>query len=307
MQQMGGVSTVVLPVMQRVPEGEGVYVDGINPKTGAVYEDIAGWWDLTWAENFGPASIVNARSEGKSAFWQMFMLDIKMAKTGSLTYYAYDHTRIGFDLPTVGGADPSGIDPDYEVGGQKRSAFALCYLCKLPMGGAVVKDGVLKPMGIVKAKDAILQAQVMFPKWETTGVEDVGVGKVFMQYLRTDSRVMFIPSNIKSPKDAKIRDKKLRFLNEIHPWIENAVIRISDENTPFLNALRYLMDNFFDIDANKPNEALDAGDSLYHAAKLIPEILRTPASDDISPMGMNEGARLWHPFFGTRPGVQHGQ
>lgn len=302
LKNSGGTTYCNVPVMTRAPDGQGVYIDGKNRKTGVVYDDIVGWWYLTEPEIFGANSIVDERSKGKASFWQMYMLDIQMAKTGSLTYYTYDHDKIGFDLPTVGGADPSGIDPDMEVGGQKRSSFALCYLCKLPMGGAVVKDGVLKPMGIVKAKDAILQAQSMFPKWETTGVEDVGVGKVFMQYLRTDSRVNFIASNIKSLKDAKIRDKKLRFLNEIHPWIESGVIRISDENTPFLNALRYLMDNFFDIDANKPNEALDAGDSLYHAVKLIPEILRMPSAEDLSPQGMNDKPSLWHPFFGARHG-----
>lgn len=303
---MGGVTVYVQPVMRAAAEGaEGaVYLDGVNEKTGITYDDIVGWWFLTWAQNFGAQSIINARSEGKAGFWQMFMLDIHAAKTGGLTYYLYDHTKIGYDLPTVGGADPSGIDPDTEVGGQKRSSFALCYLCKLQHGGAVVKDGVLKPLGIVKAKDAILQAQTMFRNWETTGVEDVGVGKVFMQYLRTDSRVQFVASNLKSLGDAKIRDKKLRFLNELHPWIESGVIRISDENTPFLNALRYLMDNFFDIDAGKPHEALDAGDSLYHAAKLIPEILRMPVSEDISPLALTTHSGLWHPLMGR--GVRNG-
>lgn len=300
LKQAGGTRFVSKPVMRKAPEGEGTYIDGINPKTQAVYEDIVGWWYLTCPEIMGAKGIINARSEGKSAFWQMFMLDMESAKSMGLTYYLYDHTKIGFDLPTVGGADPTSIDPDKEVGGQKRSSFALCYLCKLPSGGAVVKGGVLKPMGIEKAKGEILQAQAMFPNWETTGVEDVGTGKVFMQYLRTDSRVRFLPSNIKDPKSGKIKDKKTRFEYEVSPWLENSVIRISDENTPFLIALRYLLDNFFDLDPNKPHESLDAGDSLYHAAKLIPEILRVPVSNDISPQGMNNRGGLWHPLMGAK-------
>ena len=121
-----------------------------------------------------------------------------------------------------------------------------------------------------------------------------------MQYLRTDSRVRFLPSNIKDPKSGKIKDKKTRFEYEVSPWLENSVIRISDENTPFLIALRYLLDNFFDLDPNKPHESLDAGDSLYHAAKLIPEILRVPVSNDISPQGMNNRGGLWHPLMGAK-------
>jgi len=302
LKNSGGTRFVNTPVMRKAPDGEGVYVDGVNPKTGAVYEDIAGWWYLTCPDIMGAKGIINARSEGKSSFWQMFMLDMESAKSLGLTYYLYDHTKIGFDLPTVGGADPTSIDPDSEVGGQKRSSFALCYLSKLPQGGAVVKDGILKPMGIVKARDAILQAQAMFKNWETTGVEDVGAGKLFMQFLRTDSRVRFIASNIKNPKGGKIKDKKTRFEYEVSPWLESGVIRISDENTPFLNALRYLLDNFFDLDPNKPHEALDAGDSLYHAAKLIPEILRKPTSEDISPDGLQDRGGLWHPLMGASHG-----
>ena len=298
----GRTRFVSIPVMRKAVEGEGVYIDGINSETGRVYEDIVGWWHLNCPEIIGVKSIISERAVSKSAFWQMYMLDMESAKSMGLTYYLYDHTKIGFDLPTVGGADPTSIDPDNEVGGQKRSSFALCYLSKLPQGGAVVKDGVLKPMGIVKARDAILQAQAMFKNWETTGVEDVGAGKLFMQFLRTDSRVRFIASNIKNPKGGKVKDKKTRFEYEVSPWLESGVIRISDENTPFLNALRYLLDNFFDLDPNKPHEALDAGDSLYHAAKLIPEILRKPTSDDISPNGLNDRRGLWHPLMGAVDG-----
>lgn len=303
LRQAGGTRFVNTPVMRRAAENakDATYIDGINPKTGAVYQDIVGWWYLVCPEIMGAKGIINARSEGKSAFWQMFMLDMESAKSLGLTYYLYDHTKIGFDLPTVGGADPTSIDPDYEIGGQKRSSFALCYLCKLPMGGAVVKDGVLKPMGIVDAKMAILQAQAMFSKWETTGVEGVGPGKMFQQYLRTDSRVRFLDSNIKTPDKKGVKDKKSRFEYEVSPWLDSAVIRISDEPTPFNLGLRYLLDNFFDIDANKPHASLDAGDSLYHAAKLIPEILRTPASDDISPQGLQSDYNgLWHPLMGAR-------
>lgn len=298
LKDAGGTVFVQTPVMTRAAEGAGVYIDGVNEKTGHVYEDIAGWWHLTCPEIMGARGIINARSEGKGAFWQMFMLDIGQAKQGGLVYYLYDHTTIGFDLPTVGGADPTGVEPDKEVGGNKRSSFALCYLCKLPAGGAVVKNGVLKPMGIEKAKMAILNAQTMFKNWLTTGVEDIGVGKVFLQYLRTDSRVQAIASNIYNPKSGRINDKLTRFINEVSPWLESGVIRISDERTPFLEALRYGLDNFFDLDPKKPHESLDAMDSLYHAAKMIPEILRTPVNDDISPRSMMQRGGLSHPLWG---------
>ena len=229
----------------------------------------------------------------------MFMLDIETAKTAGLRYYLYDHKDIGFNLPMVGGADPTGVDPDREVGGKKRSSFALCYLGKLPMGGAVVVDGYLKPCGIIEAKDAMLQAQTVFPNWRTTGVENVGVGKVFLQYLRTDPRVRVQDSNLRGVGGGGIKSKEDRFLTETHPWLENAVIRISDAPTPYNMALRRLCDNFFDLD--KHDEAWDAGDALYHAAKLIPEVLRQPVHENLNPVAMNQRGGLWHPLSGGRP------
>lgn len=309
LQQMGGTRVVVLPVMKRAAEGEGVYIDGVNPKTGAVYEDIVGWWHLTWPENFGVASIINARSEGKGPFWQMFMLDIQMARTQGLMYYLYPHNDIGFDLPTAGGADPTSVDPDYEVGGQKRSSFALAYVCKLVKGGLVLKDGFLKAVGFMGAKNAILQAQTMFRNWSTTGVEDVGVGKAFMQFLRLFQDVRFIDSNIIDPK-GKIKDKRTRIEAELSPWLENGVLKISDEETEYNRAVRYGLDNFFDLDFAKPHASIDALDGLYHAVKRFPEVLREYALDSIDPEEIRAGQQggLWHPLFGGQPpGVKHGR
>ena len=286
LKQSGGVSFSSLPAMKRVAEGtEGaVYIDGINPNTKVVYDDIVGFWILTEPKLMNVEQVINERSRGKGAFWQMYMVDIAIAKSSPLIYYLYPHDKISYDWPTVGGADPTNVEPDKEVGGQKGSNFALCYLAKTPEGGAVVIDGVLKRMGIVAAKDAILQAQTIFKNWRTTGVENVGGGAVFLQYLRTDPKVKCQDSDLSNPDKKRIADKKTRFLTQTHPWVESAVIRISDLETPFNMALRYLCDNFWDVDVKHPS--MDAGDALFHAAKLIPEILRIPKNKDISPDGM---------------------
>lgn len=307
MRNAGDTTFYILPVMKKAADGQGVYIDGINPKTGVVYEDIVGWWILAWPENFGMGAVVNARSEGKGAFWQMFMLDINMAKQGGLKYYLYPDTEIGFDLPTAGGADPTNTDPDFEVGGNKRSSFALAYVCKLLRGGLVLKDGVLKPMGFMGCKDAMLQAQTMFTNWMTTGVENVGPGKAFMQFLRLFPGVKFIDSNIIDPKGG-IKDKRTRIEAELSPWLENGVLKISDAPTEYNKAVREGLDNFFELDFKKPNPAIDALDGLYHAVKRFPEVLREYASSDISPQGMNQRGGLWHPLMGGRPnGANYGR
>lgn len=298
----GQCTYVKLPVMRRAPEGEGVYIDGINKKTGAVYDDIKGWWFLTWPEEFGVNSIINERARGKSAFWQMMMVDIATAKTAGIKYQLYKEHEfglIGFDNPTYGGADPTSIDPDLEVGGKKRSAFALCYLVKMPQGGAVVKSGVLKPMGVEMAKNAILQAQGMFSNWKTTGVENVGPGAVFCQYLRLDPNVRFRPSDLIDKLlngKSQVRNKRDRFDKEVAPHLESGLIKISDEPSDYNLALRKLCDNFWDI--KDGDEALDAGDALYHALKIMPEILRVPMMDSMSPTAINNRGSLAHPMAG---------
>jgi len=85
--------------------------------------------------------------------------------------------------------------------------------------------------------------------------------------------------------------------------LENAVILISDEENEYNMALRFLCDNFFDIDWSRSNEAIDAGDALYHAAKAFPDVLRHSVQQgNISPAAMmNNRGGLWHPLSGGRP------
>lgn len=301
LRESGGVIYHGVPAMVRANQGEGVYIDGVNEATGRVYDDIVGWWHLTCPEIYGVKSIIEERAKGKAGFYQMLMLDIDSAKNAGLRYYTYDHKKLSVDLPTTGGADPTSIEPDREVGGKKRSSFALCFLSKLLTGGACVRGGVLKPMGIEEAKLEILKAQSVFRKWLGTHVEDSGAGKVVMQYFKLDSRLMVFPSNLRlSDKNKKgIANKLLRFEYEVAPHLESGALLISDEDTDYLNALRAGLDNFFDLDEKKSDERLDAMDALFHAAKSIPDVFRQVVTDDISPDGLSERGGLWHPLMGA--------
>jgi hypothetical protein len=307
LQQTGDAIYYLLPVMRRAAEGApgAVYIDGLNPVTGVEYEDIKGWWYLTWPDNFGVKSILSERAKGKSAFWQMLMLDIKQAKSAGLIYYLYDHSKVSYNWLTKGGADPTNVVKDKEVGGNKRSNFALCFLALNPMGKLVVVDGVLKQCGIVEAKDEIKRAQTMFPRWQVTGVENVGGGAVFLQYLRTDPKVRVVDSNLTFTGKGKVKAKADRINLELSPWVEAGFITFSDADTPYLRALKRLFDKFFDL--SPEDEAWDAGDALYHAAKLYPEVLRVPNnSGTLNPTEQMQNARrgLAHPMAFTG-GLQH--
>jgi hypothetical protein len=94
----------------------------------------------------------------------------------------------------------------------------------------------------------------------------------------------------------KVKNKADRINLELSPWVESGIIQISDGDSPYLKALRRLFDNFFDLDPN--DEAWDAGDALYHAVKLFPEVLRVPNHESLAPSAMAQEQRrgLYHPF-----------
>jgi hypothetical protein len=75
-----------------------------------------------------------------------------------------------------------------------------------------------------------------------------------------------------------------------------------DENDEYCMAVRFLCDNFFDIDAKKPHQSLDAGDGLYHACKHFPQVLREYVTETMNPQMMmaRQHRGLYHPLVGRR-------
>lgn len=280
--QSGVCVSHIIPCMVRASEGNGHYIDGVNPHNGVTYDDIVGWWYLTSPETFGVTSVINKRAEGKFAFWQMYMMDIETARTAGIKYYLYDNQKITNDLPMVAGADPS-LFQESSTG--ESSSFAHLLLAKLPTGQAIVVDVFLKKCTLTEAKDAIIRAQDKYINLRYTGVENVGGGKVFYEYLITDPKVRVVKSDM-TGLGSSVRNKLDRQKTQISGWLENMTVLISDAPTPGLLALRKLYDNFPDVP--KHDEAWDAGDALYHAMKLIPEVLRLPTPrEDLRPMARN--------------------
>jgi hypothetical protein len=265
-----GYGFIATPAMTKSAEGEGVYIDGFNPATGVTYNDIEGWWTLTWPENFGVQAIVQERSFGKTEFWQMIMLDLATASTGRLIYHQFPHEQIEETWPVLGGCDPTSFDPT--VADKKASHFALGYGAKRPTGGLVIVDGVVEQCTMLQAENYILSAQTRFVNWLFTAVENVGVGKIFIQSLRRNSLLRVVPSGLKGISDGRVRSKKDRFLNEVAPACEDGSVLLSDADTPYLNALRRLFAHFYDLSEHDP--AWDAGDSLYHIVKSAPDSLK---------------------------------
>ncbi len=274
MRNTGQYEFISIPAMERMPEGQGVYIDGVN-RDGVVFEDIKGWWKLTFPQHFGIKTVIKERADGKQSFWQMIMLDLAAASSGRLKYYEYPKDEITYDLYTIGGADPTTFEESNE--GNRNSHFALAYVSKLPSGGAVIVDGVLERCSQTAAENHILVAQGMFPNWQYVAVENVSVGKVFLQTLQRNARIKAIPSGLRDITDGRISSKRDRVL-QTHKWFENGTVKISSADTPFLNALRRLFDKFYDLDP-KHDYSFDAFDAVYHALRNMPEVLMSYEAD----------------------------
>lgn len=268
MKNTGQYGFISIPAMKRAEEGKGTYVDGVN-RDGTIFEDIVGWWDFTFPQHFGVRSVIKERADGKQSFWQMIMLDLAASSTGRLIYYEYPEKDITYDWPTIGGVDPTTFEEAQE--GNRNSHFALAYVSKIPTGGAVIVDGVLEQCSQTQAENYILAAQGKFTNWQFSAVENVGVGKVFLQTLQRNSRIIVIPSGLKGVTDGKIASKRDRVI-QTHKWFESGMIRISNADTKFLNALRRLFEKFYDLDP-KHDYSFDAWDAVYHALRNMPEVL----------------------------------
>lgn len=287
-----GYGYTATPAMERATEGEAgaVYLDGFNKASGVTYDDLKGWWKLTYPEVFGVNSIMQERSFGKADFWQMIMLDLATASTGRLIYHQFPHDQVDMNWVMYGGCDPTTFEVTMQD--KKSSYFALCYLAKRPGGGAVIVDGILEKCSLLQAENHILSAQSKFPNWQVTAVENVSVGKVFFQALQRNALIRIVLSGLKGINDARVRSKKDRWMNDGAKFFEDGTILISDADTPFLNALRRLFNYFYDLDES--DGAFDAGDATYHAMKQIPDVLRR--RDEAQENRRRERSKAAHPL-----------
>lgn len=272
-----GYGFIKTPAMTRALPNEpgAIYIDGFYPPKGVVFEEITGWWFLTWPE-FGINAILQERSFGRSEFWQMIMIDLAMSSAGRLLYYEYPASEINWTLPVQGGCDPTNDDVEL-TSSEDRSYFTLAYVAKLPGHGAVVIDGVLEQCSQLQAENYILSAQTKFSNWLNVAVENVGGGKGFIQTLKRNSKIRVVPSGLKDITDAKIRSKKDRLLKN-SSFFENMDVRISDADTPFLNALRRAFIHFYDL--SEKDYAFDAWDAVFHALRQMPDALTKPRDEE---------------------------
>lgn len=254
-------------------------------------DDTAQFYTSAWPELFPPDTVLKRRRvSGKTGFARMYMLDLTKVGGQMIVWQTYPAHMIDPRWVMTGGADYASISPTSKVSTNLRDYFALAYLAENPQGGVVVVGGVLdRPTSLV-ATSYIQRAQSIFPAWKHCAVESDGKSEEWI------SRMLLTPHLRLVPISTGGKRKGFRIYDQMSPWLENGVIKISDADTPFLNELRKEMQTYPDCDHD------DALDAVYTALRTMPHVLvmRDDAgmSDDSLPEynRSSRNRRLSNPF-----------
>jgi hypothetical protein len=223
---------------------------------------------LAWKERFDSNALrVAKKFSGMLQFARMYQLDLTAAANRVFKYQLYPSSEIRWNWVMVGGCDYAGSMDEYKNKAGVPDYFALCYLMKLPGGGAVVADGVIARCTQADAEGYIKRAQEIYPIRNIV-VEGDGKGEDFIQVLRRNPGMKLLPMKTGG------KGKGIRLERQMGPWLENGTIRISDADTTFLIELRRELDNYPLCDND------DALDSLYWAMKGMPEVTTMPRDVD---------------------------
>jgi len=232
---------------------------------------MGGWYELTWPERFNPEVLTAWRRRvGKREFARMYLLDLDASKISGIKFTSYPSEIINVaNWDFSGGVDFASIRTR-DASTKNRDYFAMAYIAKVPTGGAVITGGVFGHYTQGMAEAHIDQIQSTFPRYSYTYVEEDGKGEGFVDILIRKPHLRIIPSRTGG------HGKRLRQEKEMAPWFEVGLVRISDEDTPFLNLLRRSFENY-------PDGNDDVRDACYWACKSIPDVLLTPQNNDTLP------------------------
>jgi hypothetical protein len=259
----GEYGFVITPVMRPAAEGD----------PGAIYVHhgiLEGWYVLNWPDRF-PLSIITSlyNETGGREFGRMFLLQLGMGGDTGLKYHSYPAREIDLRWPTGAGVDyASTIEIRGKVMDLKsRSRFAEAIGMKLPTGGIVVYDGVSGHMSQLEGENQVVKVDGAYPNFIATAIEMNGKGEELYALLTRHPMLRLLPFW------TGLMRKPLRHERILSPWLENGMVKISDNETPFLNELRKALREW-------PNGSLDEIDAVYALTKVFPEALVTPNNDD---------------------------
>jgi hypothetical protein len=253
---------------------------------------------LTWPEEYGDKEIKSFREKsGELEFRRMFKVDINATLGLDLKrewLHEYSSERINGTWQVVMGVDYASLtDPKNP---RHHDYFALAVGVMVPGGGLVVIDGVYERLTQAEAEMRLKAFHRMYPTTYVIGIETLGKGAEFYQYLLRTSGLPIMDLK----KDN--RSKREIYGKQLAPAFSSGRIKLSDSPTPFTIAFK---NEWLSYPTGEHDDALDA---VYYMAKASgegfvgyepaseeervpgPAFLQTPKKKKVSPwVAINSG------------------
>jgi hypothetical protein len=227
--------------------------------------------NLIWNKAYDIKTLEDIRARSADIeFARMYLVDLSKAGDRLFRYQSFPAKEVKYEWVMAGGVDYASVRTHADT---SRDFFAMCYMAKLPVGGAVVTGGVLERCTQGEAESYLNKAQEMFQTWRESLVEKDGKGEDFA-----------LGVGLRNPKlrlrligtGGKSKDQRYRLMS---PFLESGMVRISDADTVFLNELRYELDNYAG-DKSLPHD--DALDALYWAIRAMPDAMNMPLEKEMT-------------------------
>lgn len=215
-----------------------------------------------------------------SEFLRMILLVLKNAGEKIYKFFSYPHGEIKWnEWEIVIGLDPTATFSTVSGKGAGVSHFAMCYALKTPWNTIVIGGGYLEKVFADVGERELVKFIRSHPNASRASVEDDGAGAVFIGFVKRNNGVKI--NNHSAIELSKKHSKKERQFDFLAPYLAAGTVLVSDEDTPYLNALRKYLDRYPQIDDK--SEALDAADAACYAVLDMPEVWANVVTNVVRP------------------------
>lgn len=265
--------SVVMPNYMELVDGQMTFPTEWKEDTRKVY---------MWPELRGEEWVRKKLSQTRkmSEFLRMILLTLKNSGEKIYKVFSYPHKEIKWlEWEIVIGLDPTATFSTVSGKNAGVSHFAICYALKTPWNTIVIGGGYLEKVGADVGERELIRFIRSHPNFSRASVEDDGAGAIFIGFVSRNNGLKI--NNHSAIELSRKHSKKERQFDFLSPYTAAGTVLISDEDTPYLNALRKYFERYPQIDDK--SEALDAADAACYAVLDMPEIWANVVTNVVSP------------------------
>lgn len=252
--------SVVMPAYVEIVEGKVRLPEEWKAETQKVF-----MWDEMRGEDWMLKKLSQTRK--MSEFLRMILLALRSAGEKIYKYRSFPHAEILWDdWGIVNGVDPTATHSSVNRKGGV-SHFAICHALITHFNTIVIGGGYLEKVTSDAGERELVTFQRLHPNCLRASIEQNGAGAIFIGMVSRNAGLTLIPHLATELGSGPKLQRQFEFLS---PLLGSGIVQISDESTPYLDALR----RYFQMYPNiaEDSELLDAADALCMAVLDIPEV-----------------------------------